>query len=317
MAPLVSIVLVNHGQADVTAACLASLGQLTYPAVELIVVDNASPGDDGARLRAAWSPRGVRVLQSRTNAGFTGGNNLGIAHARGAFVLLLNNDTEVAPDFLEPLVAAMQADPRIGVASPKICFFADPARLQYAGGAGVDPWTGRGHMIGSHELDIGQHDVAGPTAICHGAAMLMRRAVIEQVGVLDDDYFIYYEELDYCARVLRAGWTLHYEPASVVWHKESVTTGRESPFKTYYMTRNRILYLRRNGRGMSGAIALAYTALVAAPIGLVRHALLGDARRFSAFWRGLAWHVGCERPSGIPGTATTSADGIAAEPVAA
>ena len=288
MPPLVSIVTLNWNQAEVTCDLLASLSRATYPNLEVVVVDNGSEAHDVAKI-AAYSPR-PRLIKSATNLGFTGGNNLGMRHARGEYVLLLNNDTEVEPDFLEPLVAAMEADAQIGAASPKIRYYHDPERIQYAGGTAVDPFRGQARWVGSGEIDRGQHDASGETEMGHGAALLIRRAVLETVGMLGPDFFIYYEEIDFGTRLRRAGWKAHYVAESTVWHKESVTVGKASPLKTRFQTRNRLLYLRRNGLGWRTPLAMAFV-LLASLVHTVRFALAGQWDHVRAVGQGLAWHL--------------------------
>jgi len=289
MRPLVSIVTLNWNQAEVTCDLLHSLSCATYPRIEVIVVDNGSDPRDVAKLSRVF-PR-PRIVSSRENLGFTGGNNLGMRVARGEYVLLLNNDVEVDPGFLEPLVAAMEADPGLGAASPKIRYYHDPLRLQYAGGTAVDARTGQARWIGSGEIDEGQHDVSGETEMGHGAALMIRRRVLEEVGLLGEDFFIYYEELDFGTRLRRAGWRVHYAAESVVWHKESVTVGKASPFKTYFQTRNRVLYLRRHASGRRRALALARLVGLVAPVHIARHALAGQWEHARAVIRGLRWHL--------------------------
>ena len=237
--PLVSIITINYGQAAVTCRLLASLQRITYPATEIIVVDNASPDRDAAVIRE-WFP-GVRLICSDRNLGFAGGNNLGIRHAAGDYILLLNNDTEVDPGFLEPLVDKLKSDPRIGAASPQIRFYDRPDTFQYAGSAPLNPVTMRSHGIGYREKDTGQYERDALTAFVHGAAMIVPRAVIRQVGLMAECYFLYYEELDWGIRIRRAGYSLWFVHNSRVYHKESVSTGKKSPLKTYYLNRGRLL----------------------------------------------------------------------------
>jgi GT2 family glycosyltransferase len=289
MPPLVSIVTLNWNQAETTCDLLASLGRITYPNVEVIVVDNGSAPADFAHL-SAFYPK-PRILRSPTNLGFTGGNNLGMRAARGQYVLLLNNDTEVAPDFLEPLVAAMEADPAIGAASPKILYFDEPDRIQYAGGTAVNERTAQARWIGSGEIDRGQHDQSGPTEMGHGAALLIRRQVLEEVGLLGADFFACYEELDFGTRLCAAGWGLHYAAESVVWHKESVSMGKQSPLKAYFQARNRLLYLRRNLPRPARRKALFWIGCVVEPARAARFLLRGQLTHAWAVLRGLAWHV--------------------------
>ncbi|WBA43075.1 glycosyltransferase family 2 protein [Hymenobacter canadensis] len=290
MTPLVSIISVNYDQPEVTCAMLASLRQLTYPRVEIIVVDNASPTRDPAPIAAQFPE--VRLLRSARNLGFAGGNNLGIRVARGEYVLFLNNDTEVEPGLLEPLLAAFRQHPRAGIVSPKIIYHHSANRLiQYAGCAGINPWTGRGRTIGSQQPDQGQHDGSYRTGLAHGAAMLLPMAVIRQVGLMPEQYFLYYEEHDWCQMVQRAGYECHYVGSTTVYHKESVSVGRASVLQTHYQYRNRLLYMRRNLRGVQFWVGALYFLLVAVPRHALRFALARQWKHLRALWRGLRWHL--------------------------
>ncbi len=290
MLPLVTIISINYDQPVVTCEMLASLRHLTYPRVEVIVVDNASPTQDPGLIEQQFPE--VQLIRSAHNLGFAGGNNLGVAAARGEYVLFLNNDTEVEPGLLEPLVAVLEQHPQVGIASPKIVYYHTPNRLiQYAGCQGISPWTGRGRTIGSHEPDQGQHDASYPTRLAHGAAMMLPMRVIRQVGLMPELYFLYYEEHDWCQMVLRAGYACYYVGSTTVYHKESVSVGKASPLKTHYLYRNRLLFMRRNLQGWQFWVSASYFLLLAVPrhsLALLRPAGLAHLR---ALWRGLRWHL--------------------------
>ena len=287
--PRVSIILLNWNQFEVTSACLRTLADLSGPTHEVIVVDQASENDEAERLKAdfPW----IRLIASPTNVGFTGGNNLAMQQAEGELVLLLNNDTEVPQSFLEPLVALFDSDPAVGVASPKIRYYDAPDVIQYAGCEGISEWTMRGHTIGYGEKDRGQYDIPREVDLAHGAAMMIRREVLEEIGLLATDFFIYYEEFDFCARAQRSGWTIRYVPSSLVLHKESVTVGKASPMKTEFMTRNRINFLRRNVAGIKGFVALGFVLSISTPVHLMRHLLAGRKEHVRAMIKGLLWHA--------------------------
>lgn len=289
MPPLVSIVTLNWNQAEVTCALLDTLRDVTYPNLEVIVVDNGSRPEDAALLRERhpW----IRLIENGRNEGFTGGNNVGIQASRGDYVLLLNNDTEVPAGFLEPLIEAMENDPAIGIASPKIRFHYAPDTIQYAGCDAINRYTGRGRLTGFGQIDRGQHDRSGRTELAHGAAMLIRRSVFERIGLLSDLFFIYYEEFDFTERTRRAGFEVQYVAESLVMHKESVTVGKENAFKTYYMTRNRLLFLRRNLFGASFWLALSFFLAISVPANTLRFILRRRFDLLGAFWRGLVWHL--------------------------
>ncbi|RSK43086.1 glycosyltransferase family 2 protein [Hymenobacter rigui] len=288
--PLVSIVSVNYNQPAVTCRLLASLRGLTYPNYEILVVDNGSPTADPGPIAAQFPE--VQLIRSAQNLGFAGGNNLALPAACGKYILFLNNDTEVEPGLLEPLVQLFETNARAGIASPKIRYYYSANRLiQYAGCRGISPWTGRGRTIGSREADHGQYDASRRTGLAHGAAMMLPRAVIQHVGLMPEQYFLYYEEHDWCQMVQRAGYECHYVGSTTVHHKESVSIGRASVLQTHYMFRNRLLFMRRNLRGGQFWVSVLYFLLLAVPRHTLRFALARQADHLQAMWRGLAWHL--------------------------
>lgn len=287
--PLVSIITINYNQAHVTCALLASLARITYPRVEVIVVDNASPTEAPTRIAEQFP--GVQLICSPQNLGFAGGNNLGIAVAKGKYALFLNNDTEVEPGFLEPLVAVMEANPAIGMASPKLIFYGTDQLIQYAGSSAINPWTGRSATIGNLEKDEGQHNATYPTQLAHGAAMLVPMDTIRRAGLMPELYFLYYEELDWCEMVKRAGYQVYYVGSSAVYHKESVSVGRGSVLRTYYMHRNRLLFIRRNATGLQRWSGILFFLLVAAPKQSLLHLLRSEIKHLQAVWKGIFWHL--------------------------
>lgn len=288
-APLVSIISINYNQAQVTCAMVASLLRMTYPRIEIIVVDNASPAGD-ADLITQQFPQ-VQLIKSAENLGFAGGNNLGIAAAKGEYLLFLNNDTEVDPDFIEPLIQTFQQNSTAGIASPKILYYDSDSVIQYAGSLGINPWTGRSITVGQGEADLGQHNRSHPTELADGAAMMVPRRVIDKVGPMPEVYFLYYEELDWCETIKRAGYTCQYVADSTVYHKESLSVGKFSVLKTYYMNRNRLLFIRRNCRGWARWTSAFVFLAAALPKKAVQHSLHREWPHLRALGRGLNWHL--------------------------
>jgi len=287
--PLVSIITINFNHSEVTSQLLYSLRKVTYPELEIIVVDNNSPDDDPDVLKQSFPE--IELIRSPENLGFAGGNNLGIRKARGKFILLLNNDTEVDPGFLEPLVAKLESDSNIGAVSPKIRFFHTPDTLQYAGYSPLNPYTIRSHGRGHGTRDTGQFEQDAPTAFVHGAAMMVPLEVIRKVGLMAECYFLYYEELDWSERIRRAGYQLWYVHNSIVFHKESISTGKMSPLKTYYINRARILYLRRNIHGFRFPVAVLYQVFIAVPRNALKFLFEGNPDHFKAYNQAVLWHI--------------------------
>ena len=287
--PLVSIITVNYNQAGVTCALLESLNKTTYPNLEVIVVDNHSTEDDPSIIKQRYP--NIVFIQNPINYGFAAGNNYGLMRARGEYVMLLNNDIEVPPGFLEPLVAKLENHPEIGAVSPRIKFYYQPDTIQYAGYTPIDRVTMRNTAIGYREKDRGQYNDDRETAYAHGAAMMVPMRVVKEIGLMSYIFFLYYEEADWCERILKAGYKIYYVGSSYVLHKESVSTGKLSPLKIYYLNRNRIVFMRRNLQGKAFYVALLYQLFVAIPKNAFSYLLKGKIALFLAYYRAIGWHV--------------------------
>ncbi|WP_187261801.1 glycosyltransferase family 2 protein [Pontibacter beigongshangensis] len=287
--PLVSVVTVNYNQAAVTCQMVASLRKVSYPNLEIIVVDNASPTDNPDLIKEQYPE--VKLIKSSVNLGYAGGNNVGVAHAAGEYVLFLNNDTEVEPGFLEPLVSLFQQHSHAGIASPKIIYHGTDRLIQYAGSKGINTWTGRSVTIGQMEQDNGQHNASAMTALADGAAMMVPMQVIRKVGLMPELYFLYYEELDWCEMIKRAGYTCHYVASSTIYHKESVSVGKATVLKTYYMNRNRLLFIRRNITGWPFWTSLLIFLVAALPKKALTFGVRQEWRHLQALGKGLWWNL--------------------------
>ncbi|MCH8553962.1 MAG: glycosyltransferase family 2 protein [Schleiferiaceae bacterium] len=288
MAPKVSIIAVNYNGVAYTLDFLRSITQISYPNFDIYVVDNGST-QDPSEIPAAFPD--IHFLKTGKNLGFSGGNNAAIKVSDADYFLLINNDTEVPKGFLEPLVSRMEREENIGIVCPKIKYFDSPTTFQFAGFTPIHPITGRGHSIGEHEEDTGQYEEELEISRPHGAAMLIKRKAFEEAGLLADIFFLYYEEMDLADRFLEKGYRILYVPQSEIWHKESMTTGKNSTLKTYYLSRNRILYLRRNRKGATLLFAFLYYHLVAIPKNLLIFAIKGEWPHFKAYWKGVLWNV--------------------------
>ncbi len=251
---LVSIIILTWNQRDLTRDCLASLAQMDYPAdrLQLIVVDNGSTDDSVARIRAKFPD--VKIIETGINLGYAGGNNVGIRHALAAgaeAVCILNNDVTVEPGFLPPLLAALQSGPDVGIVTPLVAEGTGDDGRVWALGSTVNPRTAAVNRCCAGEpLDAWREREPFEVETASGAAMLVRREVFERVGLLDEDFFLYFEEVDWCLKVRRAGYRILAVPASVVWHKVSATLGTTSPVIDYYMLRNHLRLIGRHWRGL-------------------------------------------------------------------
>ncbi len=287
--PLISIITVNYNQSRVTCDLLASLRDVTYSNIEILVVDNGSPDDDPESMKKQFPE--IKLIISKDNLGFAGGNNLAVLESQGDYLLFINNDTEVQPDFLEPMVELFQTNEHIGMVSPKIRFHHTPDTIQYAGYTPMHPITFRQYLVGYRQVDKGQFEQTMETYSVHGAAMMIPRKVIQEVGMMADLFFLYYEEHDWVGRIKRAGYKAFYQPKSLVYHKESISTGKESPLKTYYLTRNRILFARRNSKPSVLWLNYLYFAFIMIPKNSLQYLVKGKFKLLSSFWRGVLWNL--------------------------
>lgn len=280
--PKVSIILVNYNQPEVTYECLKSIKTLEYPNYEVWVVDNDS------KIEKRIDPllfQDVNYIQSDTNLGFSGGNNLAIKRCSGDYILLLNNDTEVEAKLLNILLDTFQKHPEAGIVSPKIVFY-QTNTIQYAGTGAINPLTCRGKTIGYKETDLGQFDQIHKTDLSHGACMMIKREVIEKIGLLSEEYFLYYEEYDFCEMAKKAGFEIYFNGLTKIFHKESTSVGKLSPLKSYYMSKNRVLFAKRNFKGWQKVSSMAYYYLLALPKNVLVETLRGRYNNSRASLRG-------------------------------
>jgi len=248
-APRVSIVIVSWNARPLLQRCLPSVLATDYPNLEVILADNAST--DGS---AAWVAReypSVKIVRHRENYLFCRGNNRALPHARGKYVVLLNNDVEVPPGWLWPLVEVVEGAGDVAAVQPKLLQYDDRHRFEYAGAAGgyLDrlgyPFT-RGRLFDTMEVDQGQYDDARDIFWATGAALLLRRSALDEVGTLDERFEMHMEEIDLCWRLQRHGYRVRVEPQSTVYHIGGGSLPQGNPRKTYYNFRNSLLMLYKN-----------------------------------------------------------------------
>ncbi len=223
--PLVYIILVNWNGKDDTLACLASLKKITWQNYRIVLVDNAS--SDGSVEAVGEAYPEVKIVRNPENYRFARANNQGFELARANeadFVLMLNNDVEVAPDFLEKMIAAAQSEEAVGIVGAKIYYFQQPEILWYAGGE-ISLWKGKIAHRGIREKDVGQFDKRSETGYVTGCCLLISRACLEQNGGLNEAYFIYVEDADFCFRAQKSGFKTMFEPSAKIWHKISASSG--------------------------------------------------------------------------------------------
>ena len=270
----VYIITVNWNGWRDTLECLASLERLDYPNYEIVVIDNGSTNESESRIRRAYPS--TTLLQTGENLGFAGGNNVGIKYAleQGAeYVWLLNNDTVVDPGALTAMVNVLQDDMSIGVVGSMLFAMHEPDRLQVYGGGWVSMYTGLSRpFIAPTPANKLQYIV--------GASLLVRREVLENVGLLDDNYFMYWEDADYGFRVRKAGWRLMVAPGSKIWHKEFAALGKRSPVLDMYFSTSAVRFFKRHSLLPLLPISIAVGGR------LLKRAVRGKWKRASAVWQG-------------------------------
>ena len=290
--PLVSIISVNFNQTEVTCQMLESVRRQDFQDIEVIVVDNASRESCAATVRDRFPE--VKIVESVRNLGFAGGNNLAVREAQGDYFFFINNDTELPEGCIRKLMDLVKKTPDLGAVSPKILYFpeknAQTNTIQYVGTTTVHPLTARNITIGHGEEDHGQYAVATPTAYVHGAAMLVPRTVCERAGLMLEDFFLYYEELDWSERIRRAGFSIWVEPNAHIFHKESLTVAKMGALKTYYLNRNRVWFMRRHSGGWRLGFFYAFLWLVTVPKNLLAHLFRGEFANARAFLQGVWWN---------------------------
>jgi GT2 family glycosyltransferase len=274
--PKVHVIVLNWNGWRDTLECLASLEQLNYPHYRVIVVDNDSTDDSVSRIRQRFPM--VELVETGKNLGFAGGCNAGIARslAEGAdYVWLLNNDTTVDPGALQALVDKGRSDSRIGGVGSAIYSAEVPERLEAWGGGRVNFWLGRSmHFV----KPVGDETIQFIT----GASLLLSRTVIQALGVLDDAFFMYWEDADYCFRLREAGWRLAVSGQSKVWHKGSSSVGIRSAKMDMYFNRSAARFFLKH------AWMPKVPLWTGVSMRLAKRAVAGDWDRVRAVWAGVS-----------------------------
>ena len=269
--PLVSIITVNYNHSHLTTELLHSIALTnTYPNVEIIVVDNGS----SVNPIPGWLQKytDIHFIRSENNLGFAGGNNLGIKAAKGAYYFLVNNDTEFTPKLVEILIDTIVHNHHIGIISPKINYYDNKRMIQYAGFTEMNFSTARNVCIGQFKNDNGQYDnIIGKTGFAHGAAMMVKKSAVEKTGLMSENFFLYYEEMDWCERIKKAGFEVWVNTKALIYHKESISVGKNSLLKEFFMNRNRILFIRRNAAPLQRIIFYTYFFCMVTPRNILNY----------------------------------------------
>jgi len=288
---LVSIITVNFNQSYVTEALLQSIiSTNSYDGIEVIIVDNGSKVNSVPEWEIKYPE--FKFIRSEANLGFAGGNNLGIRAAKGDYLFLVNNDTEFTPGLVETLVSVLDENPKVGVVSPKIRYFDEPGMLQYMGYTAMNYFTASNSCIGQFETDRGQYDdLTGPTGYAHGAAMMIKKECIEKAGLMSENFFLYYEELDWCDHIKKKGYQIWVVTNALIYHKESVSVGKASALKEFFMNRNRILFIRRNAPVIARFIFYIYFILLVTPRNVLKYMKDGHSDFIKWLLKAIWWNI--------------------------
>ena len=256
--PLVINVILNTNRREDTIECLDSLAKSTYANQKTIVLDNHTSDGSVAAIEANYPD--VQIINIENNRGYAGNNNVGIAAAidQGAdWIFVLNEDTILAPDCIFQLVEVAESDPRIGIVGPMVYHFDEPEIIQTAGGL-FDKHL-RGEHVAQNELDTGQFTQPHAVDWISGCGIMVRREVIQDVGMIDERFFYYVEEAEWCLRAKRAGWQIMHVPQAKLWHKGVQRDYQPKPSVTYYATRNQLLLLsKHNAKLKTWLVAWGY-----------------------------------------------------------
>jgi GT2 family glycosyltransferase len=287
---LTSIITVNFHQPDVTIDLLKSVAKwYNSSQVEVIIVDNGAEKSSESLFAPHFD--NISYIISKENLGFAGGNNLGIKHAKGEYIFLLNNDTEIPEGCIETMRKELEANEKIGLLSPLLLYFDQKDIIQYTGYTPLNYLTGRNANLGQFEKNKGQfNNISYQTGFCHGAAVMCRKEDVLKAGLMDETYFLYYEELDWCEKFKRIGKEIWFTGKTHVYHKESISIGKASPLKIYFNTRNRMLFIRKNTGMINTVLFSIYYTLIACPKAALKYIFSNQKNLAKYVFKGLFWN---------------------------
>jgi len=238
MNSLVSIIIVNWNAKNYLKECISSLLNQTYQNYEIILVDNASTDDSVKFVEKEFSS--IKIIKNTKNLGFAQGNNIGIKNSKGDLIALFNPDAVADKNWLENLVSAIQKSEKKAATAGKIFYLGD----KFGKNAVFCTWP-KMNPYSAMPYNFHNEEPSSNVDYLSGAAMLVKKTVIDKVGFLDPDYFLYFEETDWCARMIRAGYDLEYVPNAIAWHVVSSTISDDEK-KTYFIERSRIRFALKN-----------------------------------------------------------------------
>jgi GT2 family glycosyltransferase len=258
--PRVSIIILNWNGLEDTVECLESLKKITYPDYEVIVVDNGSEGNDVQVLKKRFADY-IYLIENDRNYGFAVGANIGIRYALNNshpdYFLLLNNDTVVAPDFLNEMVKVVESDSLIGIAGCKNYLYSHPQRFWLAW-VRINLWKGQTPWVGADELDQGQYDNVNEVVCVPASCCLIKRDLIEKLGTFDESYITYWEDIDYCVRAKKLGFKIAFVAKAKIWHKVGRTGEKVPELHRYYSAKNMFKFMKKHAAKIQYCCFLLY-----------------------------------------------------------
>lgn len=255
---MVAIILVNYNGSDDTIDCIKSLSEMRDIDYKIIVVDNCSTDNSLDKLEKLRKKYKFTLLQTNDNNGFAAGNNLGIEYAENAdYYLLLNNDTIVESDFLKKLTDEFARNPKCGATISKILYYSQPDTIWYAGGS-FNKISARCEHYHFNEKNFISDKSPQKVTFASGCCLCISKQIIEKVGLLNEAFFLYEEDVDYCYRILEAGFDIVYIPDSVIYHKVSASTGQGSSLSQFYSVRNKYYLIQMHFKGINKFMAYLY-----------------------------------------------------------
>ncbi len=278
---MISIIIVNYKQVELTAELLVSIKNLCiYSKYEIIIVDNEADLGNEKQLKSVIND--IVYIPLNWNSGFARANNIGARNAKGDLLFFVNNDTNITSGLLTTLENTFSTNKNVGIVCPIIKYYNEPDKIQYAGFTAIDSLTGRNKII-NHPVSQKEYK----TEYAHGAAMLMSKSLFSKINGFDEDYFLYYEELDLSEKVKKEGFDIYVNPNAVIYHKVSSSTGVDSPLKNYYLTRNRIVFMKKNYSMINYFGYLIFQFIISTPVNVLKYLLKGKINNLKKYVLGI------------------------------
>lgn len=288
--PLISIIVLNWNQTETTQQFLASTRKLKYSNYEILVCDMGSTIDPGPQIYKGNYPN-TRLLKADIMHRPSGAVNRAIAQAKGDFILFMNNQTEVTENVVEELLRPLLENPALGVTCPKVYSYSNRNIIEYAGCNPVSILTGKSNIIGNRQPDKGQYDKQVYTDGVYSGAMMMRKSIIEQGAVLPPSFFVYFDDAEISARVLKCGYKILFQPSAIVYSKRPIVNRQGTATEVYYNTRNRILAMRNNTTAVGFSAFLLFFSLFFFPVNIIWYTVSGKFDHLWAFIKAITWNI--------------------------